>query len=405
MPSLPPLSPEQLVKPRHFEWRISLLFAFLFIPQGVHLPYFPLWLEAKGFGPEQIAVILSAPMFVRVMTTPFITSFADRAKDRANVLTALVLAALLINCGYFLEPTYAVVLAVSLALAVVWTPHSPLADSLALSGVRRFGSNYARMRIWGSLAFLSANLAGGVILAQTGPGIVPVLIAIGLSGALAAVLFAPRMGRPRRASPLSASEMQGAAQTLFNRHFLLLAGGAGILIGSHAFLYGFVSIYWKSLGLSDTLIGILWAWSVIAEVCVFAVFTRIFGRRSAAALLALAGIFALARWLLFPLVWPMGAGVTGFFVVQAMHAFSTGIVIIGVQKLIAESVDEERTGAAQGIAYGANGSFMALMTLLSGPLYDRFGAGGFYVMALVAACGLALILLARLSAPKRRIGR
>ena len=62
------------------------------------------------------------------------------------------------RCGYFLPPTYAIVLAVSLALSVVWTPHSPLTNSLALSGVRRFGSNYTSMRIWGSIAFLARQL-------------------------------------------------------------------------------------------------------------------------------------------------------------------------------------------------------------------------------------------------------
>ena len=53
--SLPPLSPDQLVKPRHFEWRVSFLFAMLFLSMGAHLPYFPLWLESKGFDAEQIA--------------------------------------------------------------------------------------------------------------------------------------------------------------------------------------------------------------------------------------------------------------------------------------------------------------------------------------------------------------
>ena len=55
--SLPPLQPDQLVKPSRFELRISLIFAAVFIPLGVNVPYFPLWLEAKGFGPEEIAVI------------------------------------------------------------------------------------------------------------------------------------------------------------------------------------------------------------------------------------------------------------------------------------------------------------------------------------------------------------
>jgi MFS transporter, PPP family, 3-phenylpropionic acid transporter len=58
--------------------------------------------------------------------------------------------------------------------------------------------------------------------------------------------------------------------------------------------------------------------------------------------------------------------------------------------MIAESVDEERTGAAQGAAFFATGIGMATVTLLSGPLYDRFGVLGFFAMVGVAAIGLVL---------------
>jgi PPP family 3-phenylpropionic acid transporter len=293
--SLPPLSPEQLVKPRGFELRLSLIYAAIFAPLGIHLPYFPLWLEAKGFDVGQISVILAAPMFVRVMTTPFITAMADEAKDRANVIILLIASALLISCGYFLKPTYLVVLAVSLLLSVAWTPQSPLVDSLALSGVRRFGSAYARMRIWGSIAYLLANLGGGVILSITGAEAVPAIMTLGLLLALAASVFAPRLGRPRRASPLSAVEFQGSAPKLFNRYFVFFIGGAGVIAGSHGFMYSFTSIYWKSIGLGDTVIGVLWAWAVVAEVMMFMVFTRLFARLPAATILALAGFGAIIR--------------------------------------------------------------------------------------------------------------
>src|SRR5262245_36230719 len=123
---LPPLQPEQRVKPRHFDLRMSLIFAAVFIPLGVNVPYFPLWLSAQGFGAEQIAVILSAPIFLRVVTTPVITGMADRAKDRANVLIMCSVAAFLLSLGYFLAPTYAVVLAVTLAVNIFWTPLSVL---------------------------------------------------------------------------------------------------------------------------------------------------------------------------------------------------------------------------------------------------------------------------------------
>jgi PPP family 3-phenylpropionic acid transporter len=403
--SLPPLSPEQLVKPRHFELRISLIFAFLFIPQGVHLPYFPLWLEANGFDAEKIAIILAAPMFLRVVTTPFITAMADEAKDRANVLITMVAAALLISAGYFLPPSYVTVLGVSLALAVAWTPHAPLTDSLALSGVRRFGSTYANMRVWGSSAFLAANLAGGAVLSLAGAGAVPVMISLGLIGTLAVSFLVPRLGRPRKASPLSAVDLQESAPKLLNRYFVFFTIGAGIIVASHGFLYGFVSIYWKSIGINDTVIGFLWAWAVVAEVGMFAIFTRIFGRMRAPTLLTIAGLAAIVRWVGFPLIWPSGAGLTGFFVIQSLHAFSTALILIGVQKLIVETVAEERTGAAQGMAFFANGFSMATVTLLSGPLYKRFGVDGFYVMALVAVLGLVFIALAARSAPERRLRR
>jgi PPP family 3-phenylpropionic acid transporter len=394
--SLPPLQPDQLVKPRHFELRLSLIFAAIFLPLGIHLPYFPLWLEAKGFDAEQIALILAAPMFLRVLTTPAITTMADRASDRANVLIAISVASLLISFGYFLPTRYWPVLAVSLLLAVFWTPQSPLADSLALSGVRRFGSSYPRMRLWGSLMFLAGSFIGGLILAATSAEAVPVMISAGLLAALAATFLTPRLGPPRRASPLSTVALQQAGPKLFNRYFLLFVGGAGIINASHGFLFGFVSIYWKSIGIGDGAIGMLWAWAVLAEVVIFMVFTRLFGAISATGVLAIAGGAAVLRWTAYPLIEPLGLGVPGFFAVQTLHALSTGLLLIGLQKMIGETVPEERTGAAQGIAFFSVGFSMAAVTLLSGPLYQTYETGGFYVMALVALAGLGLILAAAL---------
>jgi PPP family 3-phenylpropionic acid transporter len=389
---LPPLSPEQLVKPHHFEARIALIFAALLVSTGISLPYFPLWLEAKGFDAEQIAVILGAPMFLRVVTTPLLTAYADRARDRVNVLLLMVAASTVLSCGYFLPPSYGIVLAVSLALSIPWTPQGPMVDSLALSGVRRFGSNYTRMRVWGSISFLCANFLGGAILSRTGPEAVPVIITASLAVGLATVLVAPRLGRPRRSSPLSVDAFQDAPK-LLTRHFVLFIAGYGVLQGSHGYMYAFASIYWKSIGISDTLIGLLWAFAVIAEVCLLTLYTRIFGDIGARKLLLVAGAASVIRWLAYPLVWPAGLGVAGFFVVQGLHSLSSAAMMIGLQKLIAETVDERRTGAAQGAAFFSNGMCMAVVTLLSGPLYHRLGAWGFFAMVAVALLGTLLVWL------------
>lgn len=397
--SLPPLSPEQLVKPRLFELRMSVIFATMFVSFGFHLPYFPLWLKASGFDPAEIAVILSAPMFLRIFTTPLITAAADKARDRADVYILVVATALLVSLGYFLPPGYLTVLAVSLVLTVVWSPHAPLADSLALSGVRRFGCNYPSMRIWGSVAFLGANLAGGAALAALGEQAIPIIISGGLVMALIAAFFAPRMGRPRRASPLSAAVLE-AAPRVMNRPFLLIVAGSGIINGSHGFLYAFGAIYWRGLGIDDTLMGLLWGAGVAAEVAMFFVFTRLFGGVSSLAVLKMAGVAAAIRWLAFPLIWQSGLGVPGFFAVQSLHAFSTALYLIGIQRLIGETIAEERTGAAQGVTFFANGLSVAAVTLLSGPLYETMAQNGFFVMSGLALLGLTLLFLA--SPPKVR---
>lgn len=374
---------------------MSIVFAILFISAGTHLPYFPVWLEAIGFGPTEIAVVLAAPMFLRVLTTPLITTLADKARDRANVLTALVAATAIISLGYFLPPTYLGVLTVSLVLAVFWTPQSPLADSIALSGVRRFGCTYTRMRVWGSIFFLLANFGGGIILSATGAGAVPIIISAALFLAGGVSLLTPRLGPPRRASVLSLGNLEQQPDAkVFDRYFLLSVIGAGLIIGSHGFNYSFISIYWRSIGYSDSLIGLLWACSVFAEVCIFWLFPRLFGALSSTKVLVIAGIFSVIRWVGFPLIEPLGLGVTGFALIQALHAFSTGLVLIGVQKLIGEYVPEHQTGAAQGIAFFANGMSLAAVTLISGLLYAALGIQGSWPMVAVAVAGIIALLVA-----------
>jgi PPP family 3-phenylpropionic acid transporter len=397
---LPPLSPDQQVKPRHFELRIAILFTCIFIPNGIHLPYFPLWLELQQFTPSEIAVILSAPFFVRIFAGPIVSAYADRAPDRVPVLVTCAALSAIACAGYFLPATYVVVLAVSVLLAVVWAPHTPLSDSIALSGVRRYGVDYAGMRIWGSISFLVTNVVGGYVLAVTGAGIVPWLMLGGLSSVVVAAWFLPRLGRPRVAAPNPADTLPQAAFALRQPYFLLIIAASGLAQSSHAFAYAFTSIYWKSIGIGDGWIGLLWAFSVFAEVLMFVVFRRFFGNVRPGVILAIGTGIGAVRWIIYPLVWPAGLGLGGFFAVQALHAFSFSLAFLGTQKMFTETVPEERMGAAQGAAFFLNMGMLAVFTLISGPLYEAFGASGFFAMALVAAAGTASALWA-LAYPQR----
>jgi PPP family 3-phenylpropionic acid transporter len=75
-------------------------------------------------------------------------------------------------------------------------------------------------------------------------------------------------------------------------------------------------------------------------------------------------------------------GLSGFFLLQCLHAFSFAFVHTGVQRRIVASVQATQESSAQGAYFFYNGMFMALMTIASGYLYAFARLASYYVMAL-----------------------
>ena len=90
---------------------------------------------------------------------------------------------------------------------------------------------------------------------------------------------------------------------------------------------------------------------------------------------------------------------------QGMHAFSFSAVFLATQRMLAETVPEARIGAAQGAAYFANNTLLAILTLAAGPLYRSFGPGSFATMAGISAVGFILAIACVRLAPERRLRR
>ena len=74
--------------------RISLFFGALFLAYGVVVPYFPVWLDARGLDPLQISTVTALPLFVRLLVTPSIGLLADRLGNYRLVIVTLAWGAL-----------------------------------------------------------------------------------------------------------------------------------------------------------------------------------------------------------------------------------------------------------------------------------------------------------------------
>ena len=178
---------------RSFAVRVSLLFAAIAAIIGTNLPFLPLWLDWTGLGPREIAIVASAPLFVRVAATPVIAFAADRAGDHRRFLIGLAWAGLAALLLLSQARGFWPILACMIVFAIAWTTIMPLTETVAMSGVKTAGLDYGRMRLWGSLGFIAASIGGGWVVETWGPASAIWLI---ITGALLTAAAAHGLKRP-----------------------------------------------------------------------------------------------------------------------------------------------------------------------------------------------------------------
>ena len=369
-----------------FTSRLGAFYAAFFAGAGVQLPFFPLWLEAKGLDPRWIGIVLSAPVLVRLLAVPLVTREADR---RDALRGALVIASVGTALGYaligFAQGPVAILVAFMLA-SVFYTPIIPLTDAYALRGLHRHGGAYGPVRLWGSTAFIVGNLAAGFVAAHILPRDLIWLIVAGWGvGAVASLALAPIHG-----DATSAGQQPSARALVRSPAFLAVVAAASLVQGSHAVYYVFSAIDWRAAGLGTLTIGALWALGVLAEIVLFALAGRLPASIGPTALLALGAAGAVIRWSVMAFD-PPALLLPGL---QCLHALSFGAAHLGAMGFLARAAPPGLAATAQGYLALAMGIVMAVLMALSGLLYAVDGGLAYAAMALASGLGGAFALVA-----------
>jgi PPP family 3-phenylpropionic acid transporter len=195
----------------------------------------------------------------------------------------------------------------------VWGLALPVGEALALTGMRRYGLDYGRMRIGGSVSFIIVNLGAGAVIAILHDDAifwmmfvalaVSALVAFGLPVTPPAVRALDDRGRPTRPALLP---------VLREPAFLILILVGGLVQSSHAMLYSFGSLFWHAQGFGGVAIGAFWAIGVACEIVFFIFAAPLMRRLGPFGFLVLGGSAAIVRWLAFPLE----PGLVGYLVLQ-----------------------------------------------------------------------------------------
>lgn len=346
------------------------------------MPFFPVFLVSLGFSPEAIGIAIGIPMGMRLIANPVAGILSDRWGRPRRFLAVLGIgAASAFVLMAILPGTWAILLLIAIA-SLFWGPSFPLTDAFGVRLARERGVDYGRARLWGSVAFIAANVALGVALEVLPSESIVWLIAISL------VLFALSVqALPQLKTP---AEAAASVPPKISARVLLAVFAAACVQGSHAALYAFGSVHWKASGISSSFIGFLWGAGVAAEVVVFYFATRMLKRFSPIGLILIGGLSAIVRFALTALDPPQVLLVP----LMMMHAFTFTATFLGMVAIAGESGGEGAQGRAQTFSSAAVSIAMLLATFAAGPLYAQYGAHVFLGSSLIAAFGCVLAFLA-----------
>ena len=363
--------------------RHGAVFAGIFGFVGVSLPFWPTLLASRGLSASTIGILLAIGPWLRFAINPRVGALSDTRWGTRNVFVGF--AALLLAGGLLLLASGAAIsllIASAIVMAVGFSPLASLADASTLVHAR---DGYARARLWGSVAFIACSLGLGYWLETHAVESIATSIALAsiivvLTGAL---LPNTRKRQAQTAPPTPETITSPPPMPPLLGVCLL----AGLLNSSHAILYGFGTLHWRSLGISNGHIGILWTIGVLAEIAVFVCVDRLKQGASARWLLWIACLGGLVRWCLLAFTTTFASQV----VAQFLHGATFACAHLGILRRLSQIVPNERiTSAVTKVAGIGGGLAMGLGSLIAGVAYERFASQSFMIAAAasLAACAV-----------------
>ena len=164
--------------------------------------------------------------------------------------------------------------------------------------------------------------------------------------------------------------------------------GAALVQASHAAFYGFGALHWQAAGMSGPTMGGLWSLGVLSEVVLFAFLGyRLNGPGSATGLLAAAAVTTVLRWA----VMARDPDLPALICLQLTHGVTFGVTHLASIFLVARLAPGRMQASVQAWLAASWAGLMAVLTTLSGWLYESWGERIYLVMA--AAAGIGLLVM------------
>jgi MFS transporter, PPP family, 3-phenylpropionic acid transporter len=366
----------------------AALSATYFAHIGFFNPYLPLWLKDMGLSLFAISVLTSVQAGTRLFAPYGWGWLSDRTGERVKLLRYGASVALVASLGLWFQLGMWWLLLVLLVMFTHTSSMMPMSEAAMAHLVSQGGSfdarRYGRVRVFGSLGFLVTVFAAGVWFERFGMHDFPAWTVVTMAAVTLSVWCLPDLKEAVPAHevrlPVWPVMRQRAVQWFFAALFFHVL--------SHIGIYVFFSLYLDSLGYSKTVIGALWAVSVVVEIVWFVTQSRWLASLPLTGWLAVCSAVMVLRMGLTAstghLLWVM-------VVAQALHALTFAAHHTCCIALLSHHFPGRLRGRGQAlftvIGYGLPG---VLGGLVGGILSTKHGLVSVYW----ASCATALIATA-----------
>ena len=364
--------------------KFSLVYFSIFIVIGINAPFFPLWLSSKGFTERYIAIILATSVLTKLLANPFFAGLGDKYGNRKIPMLYLSFISTIILFSLNIFNSLYLIAFMAITSWALFAPLMPLTESLTTTAIKKYNFDYGNTRLWGSVSFIIIAFFGGIVIEKYGLKYVPILMTIGALFLFLSIIIMPTI------PSLPARKKFSTYALLKNRNFFPFLLACGAIQSSHGIYYGFSTIYWKSIGLSETVIGALWAEGVVFEIILLAYFYKFKNYTSPKIFIIIAGVMAIIRWTL------MVYADTILFIalIQILHAFTFGLTHLAAINFISEVMPVRAQAKSQALYSAISmGAFLAVSISVSGDLYRIFYDKSFLFSSFLALSGVVISLI------------
>ncbi len=358
----------------------AALSAAYFAHVGFFNPYLTLWLKDLGLPLAVISLVLASQPLTRVFAPYIWGAISDRTGERVRLLRFSAVTAAVASLGLFVDGGATWIGAVLLVLFIHTSSMMGLTEAAMAHVVAGDWGRYGRVRLWGSIGFLVTVFVAGVWFEHFGmrhfPGwaVVTLLIVVICTFCLPRFHDKSTIGA-RSHAPIAPVLRQPVVAWFFVSLFFHVMAHMGI--------YAYLSLFLDDRGYSKTVIGALWAVSVLAEIAWFYWQGLFIGRRAMSwwllvcaltTVLRMAMTGALADW------WP--ALVVG----QLLHALTFAGHHTACVAMVTRHFPGPLRGRGQAlftsVGYGLGG---VVGVLAGGSLVHALGYDGLFGVATVLA--------------------